>query len=177
MFNEQAFVTVCLFFRFSLLLLDPGEIYFEDFSSSFIPPDTTPKTYESKKQDGRLKMCSKSLVFEPKDLNRPLIKIPLKDCKIIEQWKGGAKFLRNENVLSVHCLEYVEMLEGNVVAPYKFKGAANFLFLLNYAKMSDCLPQILQLRRASTLPAAEQQDMASFFKLDLFRNLLLLYEL
>lgn len=47
--------------RFSLLQLDPGEIYFEDFSVVFIPADTTQKTYDSKKQDGRLKMCSKSL--------------------------------------------------------------------------------------------------------------------
>ncbi|CAH0557856.1 unnamed protein product [Brassicogethes aeneus] len=145
--------------RFSLLQLDPGEIYFEDFSVIFIPSDTTPKTYDCKKQDGRLKMCSKSLLFDPKDINKPIIKIPLKDCVIIEQWKGSAKFLKSNNVLSVNTREYIEMLEGNVVAPYKFKESANFLFLLNYANIMNCLPQICQLHRASTLPAAEQADM------------------
>ncbi|XP_074031053.1 protein FAN [Leptinotarsa decemlineata] len=145
--------------RFSLLQLDPGEIYFEDFSAIFIPPDTTPKTYETKKQDGRLKMCSKSLIFDPKDINKPIVKIPFKDCVVIEQWKGSAKFLNSNNVLSVNCREYVELLEKNVIAPYQFKGSANFLFLLNYANITNCLPQISQLHRASSLPAAEQSDM------------------
>ncbi|XP_028128132.1 protein FAN [Diabrotica virgifera virgifera] len=146
--------------RFSLLLLDPGEIYFEDFSAIFIPPDITPKTYDTKKQDGRLKMCSKSLVFDPKDISKPIIKILLKDCVVIEQWKGTAKFLNsNNNVLNVNCREYVELLEKNIIAPYQFRGAANFLFLLNYACVANCLPQICQLHRASSLPAAEQADM------------------
>ncbi|CAG9825349.1 unnamed protein product, partial [Phaedon cochleariae] len=145
--------------RFSLLQLDPGEIYFEDFSAIFIPPDTTPKTYDSKKQDGRLKMCSKSLIFDPKEISKPIVKILLKDCIVIEQWKGSAKFLNSNNVLSVNCREYIEMFEKNVIAPYQFKGQANFLFLLNYANILNCLPQISQLHRASTLPAAEQADM------------------
>nr|CAH7741761.1 unnamed protein product [Callosobruchus chinensis] len=145
--------------RFSLLLLDPGEIYFEDFSAIFIPPDTTPKTYDTKKQDGRLKMCSKSLVFDPKDINKPIIKIPLKDCIIIEQWKGCAKFLNSNNVLSINCKEHIKLLERNIIAPYQFEGPENFLFLLNYANITNCLPQICQLHRASTLPAAEQADM------------------
>lgn len=146
--------------RFSLLQLDPGEIYFEDFSAIFIPPDTTPKTYDTKKQDGRLKMCSKSLVFDPKDISKPIIKILFKDCVVIEQWKGTAKFLNsNNNVMSVNCKEYIELLEKNIVAPYQFRKPANFLFLLNYANVMNCLPQVCQLHRASSLPAAEQADM------------------
>lgn len=142
-----------------MLLLDPGEIYFEDFSGSFIPPDATRKTYDVKKQEGRLKMCSKSLVFEPKDFTKPLIKIPLRDCIVIEQWKGSAKFVETRNALSINCREYIEMLEGNVIAPYKFKESANFLFLLNYANISNCLTMISQLHRASTLPSVEQSNM------------------
>ncbi|XP_066246823.1 protein FAN-like [Euwallacea similis] len=145
--------------RFSLLLLDPGEIYFEDFSSTFVPPDTTRKTYDIKKQEGRLKMCSKSLVFDPKDFTKPLIKIHFKECVIIEKWKGTTKFIENKNALSINCKEYIEVLEGNVIAPYKFKETANFLFLLNYANISNCLTMISQLYRASTLPSVEQSNM------------------
>lgn len=147
--------------RFSLLLLDPGEIYFEDFSAVLIPPDTTPTTYDNKKQDGRLKMCSKSLVFDPKDLTKPLIKIPLKSCIIIEEWKGKAKFIKSKNVLSINCKEYVEMLEGNIIAPYKFRESSYFLFLLTYASISNCLAMMLQLQRATTLPSVEQSNMIS----------------
>ncbi|KAB0797363.1 hypothetical protein PPYR_08357 [Photinus pyralis] len=146
--------------RFSLLVLEPGEIYFEDFSACLIPSDTTTSNYELKKQQGRLRMCSKSLVFEPHDLNKPLIKIPLKECTILEQFKGKAKFLnKSKNVLSVSTKLYIEMFEGNIIEPYKFCGFSRFLFLLNYANIMDCLPRITQLQRASTLPAGEQADM------------------
>lgn len=75
-------------FRFSLLLLEPAEIYFEDFSAFMFPLDADEHDFEKKKQIGRLKMCSKSIVFDPKDINRPLIKIPLKDCISISEWDG-----------------------------------------------------------------------------------------
>jgi len=40
-----------------------------------------------------------------------------------------------------------------------FQENHEFLFLLNYAHITDFLPQICQLHRASTLPAAEQNSM------------------
>lgn len=75
-------------FRFSLLLLEPAEIYFEDFSAFLFPLDADEHDFEKKKQIGRLKMCSKSIVFDPKDINKPLIKIPLKECISISEWDG-----------------------------------------------------------------------------------------
>nr|XP_022903280.1 protein FAN-like [Onthophagus taurus] len=147
--------------RFSLLLLEPSEIYFEDFSAICVRSDVTSKTYDFKKQDGRLKLCSKSLVFDPKDTSKPLIKMQLRDCQIIEKWKGKSKFIRSAHVLSIICKTYIEMLEGNEIAPYKFEENGRFLFLLNYANIEDCLQQILQLQRANTLPALEQSNMIS----------------
>lgn len=145
--------------RFSLLLLDPGEIYFEDFSANLISFDNNADAGASKKQSGRLKLCSKSLVFEPKHITLPLIKIPLRECKIIEQWKSRSRIFKDNNVINVMCKQYVLMLEGNLIAPYTFCSSGNYLFELNYAKVEDCLPQICQLHRASSLPAAEQTDM------------------
>ncbi len=110
--------------RFSLLLLEPGEIYFEDFAVVLHPqkdlekniPGPTIKTSEASnlksrkstsskeksnilkpsssilKEDvaipGRLKICSKSLVFVPAfaDLHRPMVKFPLNECQKIEGW-------------------------------------------------------------------------------------------
>lgn len=151
-----------------MLLLDPGEIYFEDFSALLISTDVTPKTYDLRKQDGRLKMCSRSLVFDPKDITKPIVKVPLKDCQIIEQYKGSAKFISNNNVLYIKCKHYFEMLESNIIAPYKFCDSAGFLFMLKYANIQDCLAQICQLQRASTLPAVEQSNMV--FSLFLYAN-------
>lgn len=81
--------------RFSLLLLEPAEIYFEDFSAFLFPVDANEHDFEKKKQIGRLKMCSKSIVFDPKDINKPLIKISLKECLNISEWDGelAAKYV------------------------------------------------------------------------------------
>lgn len=63
-------------------------------------------------------------------------------------------------MLRFECKQYVKMLEKNILAPYKFvHEPREFQFILNYAKAEDCLPQILQLMRASTLPIAEQNAM------------------
>ncbi|XP_023316576.1 protein FAN-like [Trichogramma pretiosum] len=144
--------------RFSMLLLDPGEIFFEDYSVQMQMIESSDNN-ESEWADGRLKFCSKSLVFVCKDLNKPLIKIPLKETTaekyIIEQ-----NSTRSSDILLVKCKLYVEMLEGNILAPHKFiHKITEFKFAFNYAKVDDCLPQILQLIRASTLPIAEQNAM------------------
>ncbi|XP_049854679.1 protein FAN-like [Schistocerca gregaria] len=148
--------------RFSLLLLEPGEIYFEDFSAYMFHSDASEVEIETRKDIGRLKMCSKSIVFEPKDIMKPLIKVPLKECTKIDEWNNNvfSKISAQNNVIVIECNQYIEMLERNILAPYTFKNEKRqFLFLLNYAKVSDCLLQICQLHRASTLPAAEQNSM------------------
>lgn len=59
------------------------------------------------------------------------------------------------------------MLKGNRLEPYKFvHKKACFLVSFDYAKPDDCLPQILQLLRASTLPTAEQNAMVNIIKIN-----------
>lgn len=65
--------------RFSLLLLEPHEIYFEDFSVELRTKE------EPKAISGRLKICSKSVLFEPRNLKSPLIKIQLIHCSEIKE--------------------------------------------------------------------------------------------
>jgi len=63
-----------IFNRFSLLLLEPGEYYFEDYIASLAVTEND--TWLS----GRLKVCSLSLVFDPKDYHKPILKIPFTQC-------------------------------------------------------------------------------------------------
>lgn len=141
--------------RFSLLLLEPGEIYFEDYSVVLLASDTI------KRQDGRLKLCSKSIVFDPKDITKPIIKIPLKECTSLGELPKRLDMNEEGNGgISVECNQYVKMLEGNIVAPYIFQYTKEkFQFILNYASVPNCLSQISQLHRASTLSLAEQTTM------------------
>lgn len=146
--------------RFSLLILEPSEIYFEDFYATLKDCNNE---FENNSDDspylGHLKMCSKSLVFVPKDKRMQLIKIPYKDCDKIAEWEGS--LLSNDsNILSITALQYIEMLGDNILAPYKFiSEKRTFLFYLHYAKVSDYLTQICQLHRASSLHAHEQNSM------------------
>jgi hypothetical protein len=71
--------------RFSLLLLEPGEIYFEDFlvyyhelNCPFVSCNGNQTSTFNKPQKGNLKICSKSIIFDPLNLALPLIKFPYK---------------------------------------------------------------------------------------------------
>ncbi|XP_023289005.1 protein FAN isoform X2 [Orussus abietinus] len=145
--------------RFTMLLLEPGEIFFEDFSVQM----KTLGSLGSEKNawiDGRLKLCSKSLVFVNKDINQPLIKIQLKETITVEKSDRTDSSTGSNDILSINCKQYVEMLEGNILAPYKFVHKNTcFLLSFNYAKVEDCLSQMLQLLRAASLPTAEQNAM------------------
>ncbi|XP_053694361.1 protein FAN-like isoform X2 [Sabethes cyaneus] len=155
--------------RFSLLLLEPGEIYFEDFSVDLLPTHDGHSSSRSKPSSsmptattiGRLKMCSKSVVFEAKDnLRLPLIKVAYKDCLQIRRWEPSSLSSSDCNVLAIECSQYTEMLNENVVQPYQFRQERRtFLFSFHYAKLEDYLQQLCQLHRASTLHAYEQNSM------------------
>jgi len=67
-----------------MLLLEPGEVYFEDFRCTLSGRSKSPKGNEFAQQDGRLKLCSKSVVFEPQDMMKPILKIMLKYCTKLE---------------------------------------------------------------------------------------------
>ncbi|CAG5129217.1 unnamed protein product, partial [Candidula unifasciata] len=145
--------------RFSLLLLDPGEIYFEDFSVYYYPAGLSQHQALDKKQRGHLKLCSKSIVFVPKEIQFPIIKFPLKFVHNIEEWSGGL-FSKVERIIKIVTDQTVEMKEKNIIAPFVFrKLETQHLFSLNYAAVDDCLPQMCQLHRASTLHPGDQQAM------------------
>lgn len=156
------FYFLCL--SFSLLLLEPNEIYFEDFLSNLIAANPNNSNDDIRVPEdnlciGHLKMCSKSLVFDPKDFDMPLIKIAYKNCSRIFIWPGRING-KESNVLAITCDQYTEMLAKDIVAPYTFKmETQTFLFNFQYAKVYEYLDQMRQLQRASKLHACEQNDM------------------
>ncbi|KAL5277391.1 NSMAF.2 family protein [Megaselia abdita] len=135
--------------RFSLLLLEPHEIYFEDFSVELRTKD------EPKPIQGRLKICSKSFLFEPRSVKSPLIKVQLIHCSEIKELSSP------QNSLVVSCSQFACLLKNNVIAPYQFHRVnKSFVFSFDYIKVDDrVLPFCEQLKRASSLPASEQNDM------------------
>jgi factor associated with neutral sphingomyelinase activation len=84
--------------RFSLILLEPGEIYFEDYlvyyhgtQCPFDPKQQQQQQQQQSSQSnfpmkGKLKVCSKSVVFEPLNLSYPLIKFAYKQIETIQDY-------------------------------------------------------------------------------------------
>ncbi|XP_041971992.1 protein FAN-like [Aricia agestis] len=143
--------------RFSMLLLEPGEIYFEDYSCSMHDDLSLKKGII---RQGRLKLCSKSLVFEPRNFMEPLLKIHFKECLNIST--VPSKINKTCNVIQIKAKQYCEMLEENILTPYKFQyKVKDFFFIFDFASAEECLNQMQQLLRASTLHAPEHNSMVA----------------
>ncbi|CAB4066679.1 NSMAF [Lepeophtheirus salmonis] len=129
--------------RFSLLLLEPGEIYFEDFAVSLFQSE---KHNESGLR-GRFKICSKSFLFVPtSDWSLPILKFAFSEIHSIKEWTSSR----------------VEMLRKNIVAPFEFFSSPShksYFFALSYEKIDTFLPFLLQLVRSSTLTPTDQNSM------------------
>jgi hypothetical protein len=116
--------------RFNLLLLEYGEYFFEDLSVCLSQISATPdikhdlsrielRDHNSMQIQGRLKVCSRSLIFEPNDIKKPVQKFPFKGMTsdIIEISSDSSL---SNNVLTFSLNNYYEMKANNVVGPYKF---------------------------------------------------------
>ena len=80
------------FRRFSPLLLDEGEYYFDDYAAfAFGSVDDDLDEALRSRLKGRLKLCSKSLFFEPEDEDEGIRRYTYRDIQTIEPcWLGAA---------------------------------------------------------------------------------------
>lgn len=156
--------------RFNLLLLDYGEYLLEDLSAYYFPIPTSDlsKTFEVKdalKVQGRFKLCSRSLIFEPADVRFPIMKFPYKyiTCAL-EEFRLKASEIEALSVdlsptgfFTYTCSCYVSMKENDKIGPYKtvdFQssgGSHRCVFALVHADLSQLLVKVEQLRHIHSL--------------------------
>uniref|UniRef100_A0A673FVA1 Neutral sphingomyelinase (N-SMase) activation associated factor n=1 Tax=Sinocyclocheilus rhinocerous TaxID=307959 RepID=A0A673FVA1_9TELE len=134
--------------RFSLLLLDLEEHYFEQHTAYNL---TGRGPEANRRTSGSLKICSKSIIFEPDDAVKPILKILLKDCKgigAVEETVLHVSGFIKKNFPQIYLIK-----EENVVAPYKYeRGEKKVTFQLEVpGKTEDVVQMLLQLHRASCL--------------------------
>ncbi|KAM4606320.1 protein FAN isoform 2-T3 [Polymixia lowei] len=137
--------------RFSLLLLDLEEFYFEQHTAQQV----TSSSSKERKIRGSFKVCSKSVIFDPEDIAEPILKIPLRDCKKIEvvEKKGNPFNETKPSSISILCGQVYYIKESNVIAPYRIeRGEKRLTFQLEvWSKTEDVVQTLLQLHRASCL--------------------------
>ncbi|MEQ2269058.1 hypothetical protein XENORESO_021478 [Xenotaenia resolanae] len=90
--------------RFSLLLLDLEEYYFEQHTAYHVSSDSR----KEKKIRGSFKVCSRSIIFDPDGLAEPIIKV----CLDIENTFHLSLILQYMQIMSLQldstCLQFLK---------------------------------------------------------------------
>jgi factor associated with neutral sphingomyelinase activation len=138
--------------RFSELLLEHGERHLNDWavcaSSSFMNSNGNHRCQSMKQMEGRLRLCSQSVVFEPRQISRGIVRIPFRfmmACPFIGEggatssslgssnhnnatlgggleiggFAKGTDTKSNTNAVIVRCDRHVIMKANNVIGPYE----------------------------------------------------------
>jgi len=156
---------------FSLYNLSANEIYFEDYA---VFCQSTLNDDQQIKIKGRLKICSKSLVFVPSDIRSPMIKILYKQISKFEDSRKNELSLtastiispksntnkENSNSLILICLSVTLMSINGRIEPYTtIYDKHRFHFEFFYTNVEECLSVVGQLYRSTTLPYPDQVMM------------------
>lgn len=133
--------------RFTLLLLEEGELYLDDYAALAYGGDGV-----QRKTRGRLKLCSASLLFDPDDVRVPVTRLPFSDVQHAELVRDpellGALPPRTE-LFSVATTLTMEMKENNANVPYAFRREpALHRFSLSYGSAAQVIARVNELVRA-----------------------------
>jgi factor associated with neutral sphingomyelinase activation len=172
--------------RFSLLLLEDGDDYVQDWvaavvcktpkpqtsnPSAWIPPETVLK--------GRLRLCSRSFFFEPDQVRTPILMFPFRKVVKIDQavtprgtseqpasdspnsrFKFGQEAPHSSERgggILVQTQLLVKMKENGVDAPYVYeKGDSLWVFHLEYAPVQQFLGQAKRFLEINSMDYQER---------------------
>lgn len=171
--------------RFNLLLLEHGEYYLEDFSAYHFPLPTNDlsnafEVRDASKIQGRLKLCSRCILFEPNEVRYPLIKFPFRSMINNAEFQQFRLKKEEQAQLSIQvtgfftfaCGSYMEMKANDKIGPYKVvdytgeppAGGNNghrMLFALVHADLQLFLVKIEQLRHFSNISIKQGLHLAN----------------
>ena len=146
--------------RFSLLLLEDGEFYVSEcvVECTGFPSGLLKGVMASVpgRLRGELRVCTKSLFFEPDDVRIPIVRLPF---KCVEELHGGV------STIELSTASYTTMKPGGRDEPYEFfKGKTSaWSFVLQYAALEDVLPYMQQMLALSRLGVKESRELYDGF--------------
>ncbi|CAB3378073.1 Hypothetical predicted protein [Cloeon dipterum] len=108
-----------------------------------------------------MKLCSRSVVFEPRDTALPLTKLPLQSCPhVVRSVPSLTDNIRDG--IEIECKQVIQMFEGNILAPFTFlKTTRSFIFVPTYMDVERVLNLLGQLHRAASLPLQDHNNMVA----------------
>uniref|UniRef100_H3G607 BEACH domain-containing protein n=1 Tax=Phytophthora ramorum TaxID=164328 RepID=H3G607_PHYRM len=143
--------------RFSLLLLEDGELFLDDHSACRY---LEPNALTHRKAPGRVKVCTRGLFFVPQDLQLPILRFPFR-CMTSEPVAECFVQPANETVdvpivyLTFQTKQVVEMRERGIDHPYVYKDTTDsveFIFTLQHTTLEAFLASIHVIYEVSNLP-------------------------
>ena len=158
--------------RFNLLLLEYGEYFFEDLSvySFPVPNDIAGRSFrqcDALKVQGRLKICSRSILFEPNDLRKPIIRFPFKyflsepEPYRLASSESAICSVNFSGLFTFLCSVVFEMKSENVIGPYQQLDyttrpeGPQVLFALVHSDPKSLLTKLASLRKVFHLALKE----------------------
>jgi len=150
--------------RFSLLLLEEGEYYFDDYEAAYYPTSASDQAAIQNKQVGRVKVCSKSILFAPDKSRYPILKFPFDNVVGCGKWNGSLlQLLEGKEVFVIRSEKRIEMKANDQNHPYNFvqSGKEEYRFSLGFETLINFLPKIQNLIRISQLHIQECQSQLS----------------
>eukprot|EP01135_Chromosphaera_perkinsii_P000316 Nk52_evm85s62 gene=Nk52_evmTU85s62 len=153
--------------RFSLLILEPREIYLEDFSASLIHLNANGKCSKSTIPiKGRVRVCSKSLIFDPHDWKFPILKLLFKFCNPPRDanenvFQNLSHYeIRQSNSFIVESARSVELLGSNVIGAYKIEDTKRLhLFQFHHTSSRPVFDLVWRLVAVSGQSLLRREDM------------------
>jgi len=140
--------------RFSLLLLEEGEEYVKDWVAHCQWPAGVTGNWQGKpKLEGRLRLCTKSLMFDADDSRVPIVRLPFRSATRLEA--------SSDRTFVFECTAVVKMKQACADAPYQFlKGdLTTWYFSLAYDTMEGFMPLAQEQLAASRLPWQDAEDI------------------
>lgn len=147
--------------RFSLLLLEEGEYYIKECVVECAAPPQFWGEGGIRPLVGELRLCTKSLFFEPDDVRVPIVRIPFLD---IQELEGIS-----ENKMRLTASRWATMKPYARDEPYIFyKGVAcEWVFALSYCGLGSFLPNAQEMLLYSRMPRTEMIRMQEKFIQDM----------
>lgn len=156
--------------RFSLLTLEEGEVYIDDFACSYTLIPTVDTSATTIMIEGRLRLLSGAFVFEPDDIKYPVVRISMEKIDFIQcdgEFKSSIRSLIQRstginnisNCIYLQTQHFSEFKKHNRNDPYKFrKGQADILFQFKYAQGRDIMKKILPVATLWIGPETKGKD-------------------
>jgi len=146
--------------RFSQLLLEAGEVHIHDWAAVATRGLSRRGAVGGDvRVTGRLRLCSRSTVFEPDDHTRGIIRLPFRRC---DRPLASADADGNGRTVAIHSTRHFVMKENNATRPFAMVDTpAEFRFEFQHSSPAEFLRQADELHATTADPRMTTADAAA----------------